>query len=65
MPETLIKAYKIVFTDESGAEKVISVKNNRNRLAVHDICENAVLVRFVPLETYGCETFNVFGFELA
>ncbi len=65
MPETLIKAYKIVFTDESGAEKVISVKNNRNRLVVHDICENAVLVRFVPLETYGCETFNVFGFELA
>ena len=64
MPETLIKEYNIVLTDENGEEETISFRENCRRFVVEEIGKSAVSVRLVPIKTYGSETFNVFSFEV-
>lgn len=63
-PDTLIKEYEIILTGEDSKEKHIKVNNNYQRLVVHDVDEDAVSVKFIPIKTHGCKTFNLFSFEL-
>lgn len=64
MPDTLIKEYKIIVTDENGAKETISVTENRKRFVVQKIGKTAVSIKLIPITTYGCKTFNIFSFEV-
>ena len=64
LPDTLIKEYKIIVTDESGNENVIWITDNHQRFVMHDINQKAVSVKFVPIKTNGSKSFNLFDFEL-
>ena len=64
LPETIIKKYLIILTDENGNESVIAVDENHQRLVWHNVGKKLIKVRLVPNETWGCKTFNVFSFEL-
>lgn len=64
LPETLIKKYSIKITDENGKETSIKVGNNHQRFVVHSINSNVKKITFIPHETWGCDTFNIFSFEL-
>ena len=64
IPKTLIKSYIIIGTNREGKEVVIEIHNSHQRLIVHNVDWKICKIEFVPLETYGCEEFRVFRFEV-
>ena len=64
LPETLIKEYSIVLTNDKNNTKEIHVDNNHQRLVWHKIDETVKNVKLIPHKTWGCDTFDVFSFEL-
>ena len=64
LPNTLIKEYRIVATDEGGKEYSLHVTDNHQRFVKHSVKWNAKQIRFIPISTHGCEKFRLFDFEL-
>lgn len=64
IPKTLIKSYRIIGTNCEGKEVVIETHNSHQRLVMHNVDWKICKIEFVPLETYGCEEFRVFRFEV-
>lgn len=64
LPDTLIKEYRIEGVSDDGKIQAVTVDNNHQRFVKHRVDWNVKEIRFVPLLTYGCETFNLFGFEI-
>ena len=64
VPETLVKCYKIVGTDSQGNTFTISDDHSHLRFITHDVQWKVSSVELIPLETYGCEEFRVFRFEV-
>lgn len=74
-PETLIRDYEIELVTEDGKKICIEKKNNYQRFVVLDLlapeyadqmsdAPRIVSARLIPKSTYGCESFNVYDFEL-
>ena len=64
IPKTLIKSYKIIGTNCEGKEVVIEIHNSHQRFVRHHVDWKICKIEFIPLETYGCEEFRVFRFEV-
>jgi hypothetical protein len=64
VPETLIKSYKVVGTDSQGNKFEISDDRCHVRFVTRDVDWKVCSVEFIPLETFGCEEFRVFRFEV-
>lgn len=64
LPETLIKEYSIILTDDSNNTKKIHINDNHQRLVWHNVDTSVKSVKLLPHKTWGCETFNIFSFEL-
>ena len=65
LPETLIKEYRVEGVSEDGSVKSITVNNNHQRFVKHKVDWIVKEVRFIPLSTHGCETCNLFSFEIS
>ncbi len=64
LPDTLIRDFDLVLTDEHGKETTLSFREQHNRLIVIPCKGRYRRVRFVPLATHGADTFRVFDFEI-
>lgn len=64
LPETLIKEYKIQGISENGEMKEIHITDNHQRLVKHAVDWCVKKVRFVPISTFGTESFRMFDFEI-
>lgn len=64
LPKTLIKDFDIELTDNNDCVSVIPFRNFHDRLFKMNVSGMYKKIRFVPLETYGAEEFNVFSFEV-
>jgi len=64
LPQTLIKAYQIIATLDSGEEYIISESNNHQRFVLHDVNLNIKSIKLVPLKTWGSDKFKIFSFEV-
>ena len=64
LPETLIKEYRIEAERSDGERFFICVSNNHQRFVRHSVNWNVEKVRFIPIATYGSETFRLFDFEI-
>ena len=60
----LIKSYKVVGTDSQGNKFEISDDRCHVRFVTRDVDWKVCSVEFIPLETFGCEEFRVFRFEV-
>lgn len=65
LPATLIKAYEIIGTDSSGRTYRLAVNDSHLRFVRHAVDWTVNRIRFVPLETHGCEEFRLFDFEVS
>ena len=64
MPATLVKRYKVVGTDSQANRFEISNDRSRQRFVTHQVAWKVCSVELIPLETYGCEDYRVFRFEV-
>ncbi len=64
LPKTLIKDFDIILDYEDGREETLNYRNIHTRLLNISINRSVVGVKFLPISTYGSETFNVFDFEV-
>ena len=64
LPETLIKKYIIEGENSKGEIFKLEVDNSHLRFVKHKIGKKLCRLRFIPLETNGCEEFRVFSFEI-
>lgn len=65
MPETLVRAYRIEATLESGETRVIAEEaNNRRRMRRHEVGERVTALRLIPLETWGAARCRLFSFDV-
>lgn len=64
LPTTLIKSYRIEGVDSSGHVFTVEVTDNHHRFVRHKVDWLVRTVRFIPMDTHGCETFRVFDFEV-
>ena len=64
MPDTMMREYDVIGVTEDGEEFKIEVKNNRSRLARHNVDKLLRSIRLVPRKTYGHKDFRVFSFEV-
>lgn len=63
LPETLIKDYDIEITAPDGQTGRMEFKDNRSRLVVLDLNQEAVSIKLVPKSTWGAREYRVFGFD--
>jgi signal transduction histidine kinase len=62
----LSNAFK--FTPEHGKVAVqlqMEMENNHQRFVKHFVDWQVKKLRFVPISTWGCDTFRLFGFEIS
>ena len=64
LPKTLIKDFDIILTNKDGHTETHPFRNIHTRFLKLDIKGEVLSVKLLPLETYGAETFNIFGFEV-
>lgn len=64
LPETLIKEYRITGISECGEVKTLTAGNNHQRFVKHAVDWCVKEISFTPISTHGCDTFNIFGFEI-
>lgn len=64
LPATLIRDFDIVLTDPAGHTETHAFRNVHDRLFTCDLHGTCTSVRFVPLATWGADTFSVFSFEV-
>lgn len=64
LPKTLIKDFDIILTHKDGHTEVIPYRNVHTRFLRLAVKGEVLSVKFLPLATYGAETFNVFDFEV-
>ena len=64
MPDTMMREYDLIGVAEDGELFKIEVKNNRSRLARHNVDKVLRSIRLVPKKTYGHKDFRVFSFEV-
>lgn len=64
LPETLIKEYKIIGITADGKVQELHVTDNHQRFVRHTVDWCVKTVRFVPIDTCGCEQYRLFGFEI-
>lgn len=64
LPDTLIKEYIVEGIKENGETEIIDVRNNHQRFVINNVDWNVKKIRLIPVSTYGCGEFRIFGFEL-
>jgi hypothetical protein len=64
LPTTLIREYIIEGINEAGEIFSFRIKNNHQRLVKHSVDMKIKKLRFIPISTYGCDKFRLFGFEV-
>lgn len=64
LPETLIKSYCIEGISADGKTHRIEISDNHQRFVKHNVDWCVKEVHMIPISTHGCETFNLFGFEI-
>ena len=64
LPQTLIKSYRIEGETQDGQKLFLEILNNHQRFVKHYVNWNVKTLRFIPLETHGCEDFRLFDFEV-
>lgn len=65
MPETLVKDFQIEVELVDGEKKVFEIENNYQRLVKVDLdVQGAMLVRLIPISTWGSGDVNVFEFDV-
>lgn len=64
LPATLIRDFDIILTDPAGHTETHTFRNVHDRLFTCDLHGTYTSVRFVPLATWGADTFSVFSFEV-
>ena len=64
LPKTIIKEYKIIATDSLGNKFEIYTDKNHHRFVNHSVDWSIKEIEFIPLKTYGCEKYHLFGFEV-
>lgn len=65
LPETLICEYKIEGVFGNGEVVSIHINDNHQRFVKHSVDWKVREIRFIPISTHGCKTFNLFGFEIS
>ncbi len=64
MPETLVKAYRLEATLESGETILIAEEtNNRRRMRRHAVGEKVSALCLTPLKTWGAKNCHIFSFD--
>lgn len=64
LPDTLIKKYRIEGETQNGETIKIEIENNHQRFTLHNVDWNIKKLRFIPIQTNGCEKFRLFNFEV-
>lgn len=64
LPETLIREYRVEGISADGSVRTLSVTDNHQRFVKHPVDWCVQTVRFVPLSTFGCDSFRLFSFEI-
>jgi len=64
LPATLIKEYRIEGIACDGTVHSLTVTDNHLRFVKLPVDWQVKTVRFVPLATFGCDTFRLFSFEV-
>ena len=64
LPQTLIKEYFLEAEDSAGERFALHVTDNHQRLVKHFVDWKIRILRFIPIETHGCEDFRLFDFEM-
>ncbi len=62
-PETLIKSYDIIFHTPNG-NVTVSEDNNYQRFVIKKVSLKADCITFIPKETYGCESCNLYSLDI-
>lgn len=65
VPKTLIKEYCVQGIKEDGTKVELKISDNHQRFMKHPVDWCVKEIRFIPLSTWGDETFRVFGFEIS
>lgn len=65
LPDTIIKAYRMEGVGENGEVFSLEMENNHQRFVKHFVDWQVKKLRFVPISTWGCDTFRLFGFEIS
>ena len=65
LPDTIIKAYRIEGIRENGEMVTLEVTNNHQRFVKLAVDWQVKELRLIPLATWGCDTFRLFGFEIS
>lgn len=64
LPKTLIKDFDLLLYKSDGSIKTRAYRNVHARFLKLTISGEYTAVRFVPLATYGDESFRLFDFEI-
>ena len=64
LPETLIKEYRIEAFGPSGEKYEIEVKDNHQRLVIHEAAYEIQKICLIPKKSWGDSVLRVFGFEI-
>lgn len=64
VPETLIKSFTISGTKDDGTTVELTVEDNHQRFVKIPVEWKIKKLTFIPTETYGCEDFRLFSFEV-
>lgn len=65
LPDTIIKAYRIEGIRENGETVTMEITDNHQRFVKLAVDWQVKELRFIPLATWGCDTFRLFGFEIS
>lgn len=64
VPKTLIKSFKIVGTKADGSIAELEIQENHQRFVKIPLDWSVQKVSLIPLETFGCEDYRIFSFEV-
>ncbi len=64
LPNTLIKSYRIEGEKADGSILSFTVEDNHQRLVRHRVDWSVKSLRFIPLQTHGCNEMRLFDFEI-
>ncbi|MDD4689282.1 MAG: FAD-dependent oxidoreductase [Eubacteriales bacterium] len=64
LPDTIIKKFKLEYILGNGEKEEIVIEDNRQRFIKIPFGKKISSIRLVPLETWGCDEYRVFSFEL-
>ena len=65
LPDTIIKAYRIEGIRENGEIVTLEVTDNHQRFVKHTVDWQVKELHLIPVATWGCDTFRLFGFEIS